>query len=287
MIDAFEIDYLTSGRDIIRWKTKPSAENAALILADPDYQGALRSDQTVSGTHSMLAGIHFERLPGTRPEAQAIADSMRANGWNVNLYFDADASEAKLSEISDPPRVLHLATHGYFLQDQPVKISAETTRGVSLLQSDNGDDSSALLLPVALGQNPLLRSGIALAGANESIATGNDAGIVSADKVLGVNLHGTDLVVLSACETGIGDVQRGEGVFGLKRAFVLAGARSVLLSLWKVSDDATRDFMTDFYRMWTSGKTKSESLRLARQHLRARYAHPYFWAAFILVGDSN
>ena len=137
-------------------------------------------------------------------------------------------------------------------------------------------------------ENPFLRAGLALAGANRSLAKeGVTEGILTAEKILGLNLRGTDLVVLSACETGVGDLQAGEGVFGLKRAFILAGARTVVLSLWSVPSRETTELMTEFYRQMANGVTKAAALRQAQLVMLRKYSHPFYWGAFLLVGSPD
>lgn len=130
----------------------------------------------------------------------------------------------------------------------------------------------------------MFRSGLVLAGANLSLREGKDEGVVSAQKVMGLRLLGTDLVVLSACETGVGDVRSGEGVFGLKRAFILSGARTVILSLWSVPSQETQALMTGFYTRMAEGKSKAEALRETKLELMKDRGNPFFWAAFVLIG---
>ena len=136
-------------------------------------------------------------------------------------------------------------------------------------------------------ENPLLRSGLALAGFNIR-SSGPDDGVLTALEVANLNLDGTQLVVLSACETGVGDIANGEGVYGLRRSFALAGAETQLMSLWQVSDDGTSDLMARYYDKLTNGMGRSEALRetqLEMIHGEGDYSHPYYWAAFILSGD--
>ncbi len=168
------------------------------------------------------------------------------------------------------PKVLHLATHGFFLTDQ-----------------DLLDEKRK-----APYENPLVRSGIVLAGANRSMKTGTDEGIVTAEKILSLRLHGTDLVVLSACETGLGDVKSGEGVFGLRRAFTQAGTKGLVMSLWSVPDKETKEIMVNFYTNALVKKMKRpEALRQAilteLTGVRKRYGttKPFFWGAFVYMGE--
>ncbi len=138
--------------------------------------------------------------------------------------------------------------------------------------------------------NPLLRSGLALAGANTWLQDGAlppevEDGILLAEDVTGLDLLNTELVVLSACDTGLGDIHAGEGVFGLRRAFVLAGAKTLVMSLWKVPDHATQELMVDFYERVLLGEGRAEALHAAQRSLKERYPHPRYWGAFICQGD--
>lgn len=163
------------------------------------------------------------------------------------------------------PRILHLATHGFFLEDQ------------------HRDPEEALGRLAGLHrESPLLRSGLALAGANTWLRHGRLP--AEAEDVSGMDLSGTELVVLSACQTGLGQVHVGEGVFGLRRAFVLAGAKTLVMSLWKVADDLTRELMADFYRRLLAGEGRAEALRRAQRALKARHPDPYAWGAFVCLG---
>src|SRR5262249_1409523 len=160
------------------------------------------------------------------------------------------ATETALKQISGPS-ILHIATHGFFLKD--IESGADRARGMGLSLTDAATISN-------LTYNSLLRSGLALAGANER-RTGDDDGILTALEVAGLDLYGTKLVVLSACNTGVGEVNRSEGVYGLRRALALAGAETQVMSLWPVSDRGTRDLMIDYYRAMTRGEGRSEALR--------------------------
>ncbi|NEQ22049.1 MAG: CHAT domain-containing protein [Microcoleus sp. SIO2G3] len=135
-------------------------------------------------------------------------------------------------------------------------------------------------------ENPLLRSGLALAGANPR-QSGNEDGILTASEAAGLNLSGTKLVVLSACKTGLGDVQNGEGVYGLRRAFAIAGAESQLMSLWAVNDYRTNQLMVNYYQRLKNNVGRSDALRQTQLEMlqKPESQHPYYWAAFIPSGD--
>ena len=175
--------------------------------------------------------------------------------------------------------MVHLATHGFFIPAQhalaqDARISPPP-RGAGYLSHE---------------QHPLLRSGLLLANANKvwgggTVTAGAADGILSALEVSRLSLQPTELVVLSACETALGDVRTGEGVYGLQRAFLAAGASSLMMSLWKVPDRLTAEFMTTFYRGWLGGMSKAEAIRAARAAMRSGHPDPRIWAAFILVGE--
>jgi CHAT domain-containing protein len=207
-------------------------------------------------------GAYFRPLPGTKVEVESIATLAQRYQWQVALYTSDNASEANLNRIS-PPTVLHIATHGYFLKD---------TTSVQ-----------------RLSKRALLNSGLVMAGALDSTRhtplSDND-GLLTAYEATALRLSQTELVALSACETGLGELRSGNGVFGLQRAFFAAGARSVLMSLWKVNDQTTQMFMAKFYGYWLAGKPKSTALRLAQEDIRntsEQLSHPFYWGGFVLL----
>jgi CHAT domain-containing protein len=213
-----------------------------------------------------------DRLPGTRREGERIAALL-----GVKAVLDR-VMDQPLRKIRSP-RILHLATHGFFLEDQHIEPG-----------SGRREQSAMDRLASSRFENPMLRSGLLLAGFNTwrnggEVPPEAEDGMLTAEDVTGMDLLDTELVVLSACDTGLGQVHTGEGVFGLRRAFAVAGARTLVMSLWKVPDEQTQQLMVDFYSRILRGEGQAEALRQAQQAMRARYPDPYYWGAFICQGD--
>jgi CHAT domain-containing protein len=268
--ERFQITYLSSGRDLLRVATQtPPARSRAVVVANPDFGSAAPHSAARMGTRIGVSadrledGLLFKPLPGTALEAQSLQQVLELR--DTDVLMRANASEQRLRALRGP-RLLHVATHGFFL--------------------GSAAPAAAQALPLA-DRSPLLRSGLALAGANTRRSGTQDDGIMTALEMAQLDLRGTELVVLSACETGLGEVASGEGVYGLRRALVLAGAQTQVTSLWQVSDQATRKLMVDFYQRLLRGEGRSAALRAAQSSMRAdpRYQHPYYWAGFIVSGD--
>lgn len=283
VVERYTVRYLPSGRDLVRLAATAKQRGDAVILADPDYDLRPADGVAKRALVAELQGIRFASLPDTRREATAIGALLQSGaGGTVRLLLGAEAREQALFSVQQPG-LLHLATHGFFLRGAGAGGSGEDTRGLkAVLTGQPATPSTAGTLA-----NPMLRSGIVLAGVNRSLQQGSDEGLVTAEKILGMRLSGTDLVTLSACETGVGDLQAGEGVFGLKRAFILAGARSVVLSLWSVPSRETTELMTEFYRQMARGVPKATALRQAQLAMLRKYPHPFYWGAFQLVGSAD
>ena len=213
--------------------------------------------------------LHWAPLKGTSQEA----DELKRMLTEAKVFEGALATESVLKRAAGP-RILHVATHGFFLSDQPSDLA-------------ESDDATLTTRGAPVGENPLLRSGLALAGANTHHGGNGEDGILTALEAAGLDLWGTKLVVLSACETGVGDTKSGDGVYGLRRSLVLAGAESQLMSLWRVDDKATRDLMVAYYKRLLASEGRSEALRQVQLDMlkRPTVEHPYYWAAFIPIGD--
>jgi CHAT domain-containing protein len=289
LLDEYQISYLSTGRDVLRFEATVAGQSVLpLVVADPDFDFSRKSHPSSALGESRgkqadrldRGTLHFRRLPGTRIEGEQIAALL-----DVQPLLREKALEARLKEYRSP-HILHIATHGFFLPDQgrgPTKDTLE----LEIIGKAIGRLDRFLEQHV---ENPLLRSGLALAGANTWNRGGvlppeAEDGLLTAEDVSGLDLLSTELVVLSACETGLGEVHIGEGVFGLRRAFVLAGARTLVMSLWKVPDQQTQELMVDFYQRILAGQPRAEALRQAQIALKAKYPHPRYWGGFICQGD--
>ncbi|MER0205037.1 MAG: CHAT domain-containing protein [Nitrosomonas sp.] len=283
LVERIALTYLSSGRDLLRFDSKIDSQQPATLLADVDFGKVGNKTKSVPSDRSVThrrAGDYqgeFQPLPGTKAEAQAISKILPA----ATILTGQQASESKLKQL-DRPHILHIATHGFFLSDLPDNIAK--ARGVSLMGSSQID------LPrknnPLFNENPLLRSGLALANANR-LESGEDDGVLTAMEAANLDLWGTQLVVLSACETGVGEVQNGQGVFGLRRALVIAGSESQVMSLWKVDDDGTKELMVDYYQRLLNSEGRSEAMRQTQLAMLAsdNRNHPFYWASFIVSGD--
>ncbi|MBX9685425.1 MAG: CHAT domain-containing protein [Candidatus Obscuribacterales bacterium] len=275
LIENYSIDYLTSGRDLLRMGEGDPSRQGTFIIADPLF-GEPVADANSAGEEGGrgIPFSAFKALPGTAREARSISAILQG----AQVVTGRDADKAIFKKLAGP-KILHIATHGYFLPDallEQISSGNETNRSINIIGRAHGSAFTA---------NPLLRSGLVLAGANQKNRNADKDGILTALEVSGLDLWGTKLVVLSACDTGLGEIKQGEGVYGLRRALLIAGAESELVSLWPVSDQATASFMTEFYKRLISGQSRLEALRQSQLLLLQTMKHPNFWAAFIPIGD--
>ena len=286
LVERYSISYLTTGRDLLRLQNRRASHSAPMVVANPLF-GESPNSTLVAQTDARrsitsadsLAQIYFAPLPGTEQEARAIQVSFP----NAQVVTGSAATKAALQQV-DAPEILHIATHGFFLEDAADPTSTKT--GATLRSATSAKTPASSSAPDVAAQNPLLRAGLALSGANIT-KDGNADGILTGLEAANLNLWGTKLVTLSACETGVGKVQGGEGVYGLRRAFFLAGTETLVMSLWEVSDRVTRDMMTSYYAGLHRGLGRGEALRQAELEMLKRKdrQHPFYWASFIQAGE--
>lgn len=283
VLDKLDIRQLTSTRDLFFSKVEDEIAGNAVLFGNPAFnfkliESGYRPENEIRNTSLVASTIRendtwapnsfITPLPGTQVEVDKIADILQANRWDVQTFLSESALEKHLKQVHSP-KVLHIATHGYF----------------------NDDEDSQNL---AGENNPLLNSGLLFAGAQNSLARQQNQllkdpqeedGILTAFEAMNLKLDNTDLVVLSACETGSGTIRNGEGVYGLQRSFQVAGTASIIFSLWKVDDEATQKLMRYFYQHWMSSGNKRKAFALAQQELKKDFPDPYYWGAFIIIGD--
>jgi CHAT domain-containing protein len=290
LVERYSIDYLTSGRDLLRLQVARASKSGPMVIADPFFgepgtvqiaradQPKLRPGASVGVRRSITTGedlssVYFAPLAGTAQEARSIQSLFP----EAKLLTGQQATVANLKQV-DAPQILHIATHGFFLDTSGHNPPPDS-------RSPGASNTRSIQASVSV-ENPLLRSGLALAGANVN-KSGNDAGVFTALEASNLNLWGTKLVTLSACDTGVGEVKNGEGVYGLRRAFVLAGAETLVMSLWPVSDRVTREMMTAYYTGLKRGLGRGEALRQAELSMMKRKGrqHPFYWASFIQSGE--
>ncbi|HYH96814.1 CHAT domain-containing tetratricopeptide repeat protein [Hyalangium sp.] len=291
LVETFDITYLTSGKDLLPRPQAPPSSRSMMVLADPDFGSSPavpppepQASPALTERSASLAGffsalrsdgpdIPWAPLPGTRQEAKVIHQLFP----QAQLLLGADATKQALLKLSTPG-LLHIATHGFFLEETPRLSDGRAVGYIGAVAAD----------PVTRPADPLLRSGLVLAGAHPLAASPgsplSEDSLVTALELAGLNLWGTQLVVLSACDTGRGDVKLGDGVYGLRRAFLVAGAETVVTSLWKVNDETTYQLMERYYRYLLAGLGRTSALREAMREMRRKQLHPHFWAAFTALG---
>lgn len=219
----------------------------------------------------------FYKLDGTFDEVNSINDNFIKKGYQTYLFTESNASETNFKNLDVASAdIIHIATHGFYFPVEKIK------QNPSMLYMNKVSQRDIIV------QNPLLRSGLILAGANkvwrgDSISINKEDGVLTAQEISQTNLTNTELVVLSACETALGDINGSEGVFGLQRAFKMAGVKSLIVSLWKVPDKETSQMMQAFYYYWLNGMTKYDAFKKAQNEIRIIRPDPYYWAAFVLI----
>jgi CHAT domain-containing protein len=264
LIDCYTFTYVSTPREITTFGRRCDENSPPLLMGDPDFDQILET-KAFPSERGHPDDRPYTSLPVTREEVEEIARYL-----NTPHYYTGKQASMDVLFQASSPRILHLATHGFFDPNIAYKQGDFPIRNVDLAEEFS---------------NPLHRSGIVLAGANTS-----SCGILTAEKILSLSLEGTEMVVLSACETGLGRIKRGEGVFGLRRSFALAGAKSVVMSMWKVPDKETKQLMSYFYQNLSSmnrAKALKEAALSLRKDLSVLHGHnhPFFWGAFIFAGD--
>jgi CHAT domain-containing protein len=226
-------------------------------------------------------------LEGTKAEGDAINSILEKGHIKVNYLADNKATETYFKENAQKYNILHLATHGFFFADPNEVRFEEKKQDVEYGQiAFRGASRGFGVNSFVNNENPLMRSGLVLAGANDvwvNIEKGEtDDGVLTAQEVTQIDMRNNDLVVLSACETGLGDIKGSEGVYGLQRALKMAGVKFIIMSLWEIPDKETVEFMGTFYNNLLKVKDIKEAFYATQKTMRAKY-DPYYWAAFVLM----
>ncbi|MEP4093943.1 CHAT domain-containing tetratricopeptide repeat protein [Reichenbachiella sp.] len=287
VLDEIDVQLVTTTKDIVEFLSSSSAVpksnltahlfgNPSYNLADDQYQQVMDVNKNTSRTRGIesfdeiLPLGEFIPLARTEQEINDIHQLLSTNDWKTTTYLGTEALEERVKELKSPT-LLHIATHGYFK-------SAENKNGVREIE-ENSDEPS------------MLNSGLILAGVTNYYESEEkpliEDGILTAYESTTLNLDSTELVVLSACDTGLGELSHGEGVYGLQRGLKVAGANSVMMSLWKVNDEITQELMTQFYKEWLKNGDKLKAFRVAQQKIKNKHPHPYYWGVFVLVGDNT
>lgn len=275
LLEEKNIKIVSNSKDVLGFKTilnQRTSRPTAVLFGFPKY--FIGKSNATKGTERGLEDIDrsgISELPGTKTEIEKVNAILKETNWDSKNYLAEEASETAIKSIRNP-RILHIATHGFFVEP-----------------SQNNEFKGKGMQVFAQQQNPLFRSGLLLSGAANYIQSkttfSDENGVLTAYEAANLNLENTDLVILSACETGKGEISNGEGVYGLQRAFQTAGSKAVVMSLWKVNDTATQELMTSFYQMWMGGMEKQKAFKSAQLQLKDKYKSPYFWGAFVMVGN--
>ncbi|MGK7390670.1 MAG: tetratricopeptide repeat protein [Candidatus Cyclobacteriaceae bacterium M2_1C_046] len=275
LLDVLNIRLVSNTRELVELSTSKETDPQlyAAVFGSPDFNSGTSYNSSIGGDElTRMMGFPTEgipELPGTRQEAVNLKHILDQNNWSSKIYLEQDASEENFKS-EENPFLLHVATHGFFLSD------LENEKNKIGLHLNNSET------------NPLFRSGLLLTGAakgmNERGSLDSEDGLLTAYEAMNLNLDDTEIVILSACETGLGEIRNGEGVYGLQRSFIVAGANSIMMSLWKVNDETTMELMTHFYEKLLEGKEKFTAFKEAQLMIRSKYDDPYHWGAFIILG---
>lgn len=268
VIDKNEIYYLSNTKDLVIRRQDKNPETyetrTAALFGNPSFAGEASKIDMSNKVSSI------EPLPGAEIEIKTVTNLLAKANFKYTTEVGKGATEAAVKAVKSP-RIFHVATHGFFMEeDVEAKKKGELT----------GD----------IVDNPLLRSGLLFVGAGELLANNNvydfnkKDGILTAYEAMNLNLDNTELVVLSACETGLGEIKSGEGVYGLQRSFLVAGAQNVIMTLFKVNDEVTKELMSDFYSNWLETGNKRQAFVDAKKRIKEKYKSPKLWGSFVLIG---
>ncbi len=263
VIDNSNIVLVSNTKDLYLRKVKTKsvgASNNATMFGNPTFYLSASTEKTIAS------------LPGTEKEVNELQELLKQKGWTTNEYVESSASEERVKEV-DSPKIFHIATHGFY--------TAATEPGDGAKMGEN---------EAQMTENPLLKTGLLLKGAGDVLNKTKynyniESGILTAYEAMSLNLDKTDLVVLSACETGLGEISNGEGVYGLQRAFLVAGAKTLIMSMFKVDDEATQELILNFYKKWLATSNLRQSFIDAKKELRIKYPEPIYWGAFMMIGQ--
>lgn len=263
VIDNSNIVIVSNTKDLYLRKVKAKDAkpngNKASMFGNPTFY------MTASATRE------WTDLPGTEKEVNELQTLLKQKGWATDEYMETNASEDKIKSL-DNPRIFHIATHGFYSKAEAGTAQKQLTENEAMM-----------------AENPLMKSGLLLRGGGDILAKTKynfniESGVLTAYEAMSLNLDKTDLVVLSACETGLGEISNGEGVYGLQRAFLVAGAKVLIMSMFKVDDDATQKLILNFYKKWLATGNLRNSFIEAKKELRAEYPEPIYWGAFMMIG---
>ena len=268
VIEKNEIYNLSNTKDLVIARSDDYEEtydkSTAMLMGNPSFA---EQDANIDMSNKVSS---IESLPGAEEEIKKVGELLKKEDWSTQVMVQAEATESALKKMNSP-RVCHIATHGFFMQE------AKDSDKKNEITGDFAD-------------NPLLRSGLLFTGAGELLANNNiydfnkKDGILTAYEAMNLNLDHTELVVLSACETGVGEIKSGEGVYGLQRSFIVAGAQNVIMTLFKVNDEVTQELMNDFYTQWLETGDKRTAFQNAKLKIKEKYQKPVYWGSFVLIG---
>ncbi|NOS91984.1 MAG: CHAT domain-containing protein [Cyclobacteriaceae bacterium] len=261
VIDNSNIVLVSNTKDLYLRKVKSKGgvpSNTATMFGNPTFYMTASNSQRISS------------LPGTQKEIAELEELLKQKGWKTNEFVEGEATEDQ-AKLLESPKIFHIATHGF-------------TR-----PAEAKDNSELTSSEAQLAENPLMKTGLLLKGAGDILDKTNynyniENGILTAYEAMSLNLDKTDLVVLSACETGLGEIANGEGVYGLQRAFLVAGAKVLIMSMFKVDDEATQKLVLNFYKKWLTTNNMRQSFIDAKKELRVEYPEPYYWGPFMMIG---